>query len=65
MFEAREYLRKKLIGKKVNVVVDYIQDARESLPEKTCATVTINGKLVCVKYFRFFFIKLTYLYQII
>ncbi|XP_066153595.1 staphylococcal nuclease domain-containing protein 1 [Euwallacea fornicatus] len=46
MFEAREYLRKKLIGKKVNVVVDYIQEARESLPEKTCATVTVNGKNV-------------------
>ncbi|XP_066257957.1 staphylococcal nuclease domain-containing protein 1 isoform X2 [Euwallacea similis] len=46
MFEAREYLRKKLIGKKVNVVVDYIQEARESLPEKTCATITLNGKNV-------------------
>ena len=25
MFEAREFLRKKLIGKKVNVTLDYIQ----------------------------------------
>jgi len=43
MFEAREFLRKKLIGKKVNVVVDYIQTARDSFPEKVCCTVTIGG----------------------
>nr|BAN21254.1 ebna2 binding protein P100 [Riptortus pedestris] len=43
MFEAREYLRKKLIGKKVNVTVDYIQPARDSLPEKTCCTVAISS----------------------
>ncbi|CAH1997114.1 unnamed protein product [Acanthoscelides obtectus] len=46
MFEAREYLRKKLIGKKVHVVVDYIQAARDGYPEKTCATVTVNSKNV-------------------
>lgn len=46
MFEAREYLRKKLIGKKVHVVIDYIQEARETFPEKSCATVTISGKYV-------------------
>lgn len=43
MLEAREFLRKKLVGKKVNVVVDYIQEARDSFPEKICATVTIGG----------------------
>ncbi|KAF7664239.1 hypothetical protein LDENG_00183980 [Lucifuga dentata] len=49
MFEAREFLRKKLIGKKVNVMVDYIRAATgpgESTPafsERTCATVTIGG----------------------
>ena len=43
MFEAREFLRKKLIGKKVNVTVDYIQPARETLPEKICCTVTISN----------------------
>lgn len=43
MFEAREFLRKKLIGKKVNVVVDYIQTAKDSFPEKVCCTVTIGG----------------------
>lgn len=43
MFEAREFLRTKLIDKKVHVVVDYIQEARDSYPEKICATVTIGG----------------------
>lgn len=43
MFEAREFLRKKLIGKKVNVVVDYIQTAKDNFPEKVCCTVTIGG----------------------
>lgn len=43
MFEAREFLRKKLIGKKVNVVVDYIQIAKDNFPEKVCCTVTIGG----------------------
>ncbi|CAH1187308.1 unnamed protein product [Phyllotreta striolata] len=46
MFEAREYLRKKLIGKKVHVVIDYIQDARDGFSEKICATVTVGGKNV-------------------
>lgn len=43
MFEAREFLRKKLIGKKVHVVVDYIQPARENFGEKTCCTITVGG----------------------
>uniref|UniRef100_A0AC11CUV5 Staphylococcal nuclease and tudor domain containing 1 n=1 Tax=Ovis aries TaxID=9940 RepID=A0AC11CUV5_SHEEP len=49
MFEAREFLRKKLIGKKVNVTVDYIRPASpatDTVPafsERTCATVTIGG----------------------
>jgi len=49
MFEAREFLRKKLIGQQVHVVVDYVQAAREAsatesgFPEKTCCTVTIGG----------------------
>uniref|UniRef100_A0A8C7ZN32 Staphylococcal nuclease domain-containing protein n=1 Tax=Oryzias sinensis TaxID=183150 RepID=A0A8C7ZN32_9TELE len=53
MFEAREFLRKKLIGKKVNVTVDYIRAATgpgESTPafsERTCATVTIGGIYKC------------------
>lgn len=43
MYEAREFLRKKLIGKKVNVTVDYIQPAKDNFPEKTCCTVIAGG----------------------
>nr|QBI71268.1 ebna2 binding protein P100 [Carausius morosus] len=43
MFEAREFLRKKLIGKRVHIVVDYIQVAKDNFPEKICCTVTIGG----------------------
>ena len=48
MFEAREFLRKKLIGHQVHVTVDYVQPPRQdevggSFPEKTCCTVTIGG----------------------
>lgn len=43
LFEAREFLRKKLIGKKVQVVVDYTQEARDTYPEKLCCTVTVGG----------------------
>ena len=41
MFEAREFLRKKLVGKKVHVVVDYVKAANDGYPERMCATVTI------------------------
>ncbi|NXP98282.1 SND1 protein, partial [Vidua macroura] len=49
MFEAREFLRKKLIGKKVNVSVDYIRpasSATDTVPafsERTCGHVSIGG----------------------
>jgi len=49
MWEAREFLRKKLIGHSVQVTVDYIQPARPGVgaepdyPEKTCCTVVIGG----------------------
>ncbi|XP_013400394.1 staphylococcal nuclease domain-containing protein 1 [Lingula anatina] len=43
MFEAREFLRKKLVGKKVNVQIDYIQPPANNFPEKTCCTITIGG----------------------
>ena len=42
MFEAREFLRKKLIGQNVQITVDYIQPASNDFPEKTCCTVTIG-----------------------
>lgn len=41
MFEAREFLRKKLIGKKVHVLIDYVKPASDGYPERQCATVTI------------------------
>jgi len=40
MFEAREFLRNKLVGKKVNIVIDYIKPASDGYPERQCATVT-------------------------
>ena len=43
MFEAREFLRKKLINQNVHVTIDYIQPANNDFPEKSCATVTIGG----------------------
>ena len=43
IYEAREFLRKKLIGQQVHVVVDYIQPAQDNFPEKTCCTVLIGG----------------------
>lgn len=43
MFEAREFLRKKLIAKKVQCNLDYISPARDNFPEKFCYTVTVGG----------------------
>ena len=34
LFEAREFLRSKLIGQKVHATVDYIQKAQNNFPEK-------------------------------
>ncbi len=42
LFEAREFLRKKLIGKKVTCTVDYIQPKSEDYPEKVCGTVMLG-----------------------
>lgn len=39
LYDAREFLRKKLIGKKVNCTVDYIQPKSDEYPEKICCTV--------------------------
>lgn len=46
MFEAREFLRKKLINKKVQCNLDYISPARDNFPEKYCYTVLIGGQNV-------------------
>lgn len=39
LFDAREFLRKKLIGKKVNCTIDYVQPKSDDYPEKVCCTV--------------------------
>lgn len=44
LFEAREFLRKALIGKNVQVQTDFIQPKSDLYPEKVCCTVTIGGK---------------------
>ncbi|XP_023328486.1 staphylococcal nuclease domain-containing protein 1 [Eurytemora carolleeae] len=55
MYEAREFLRKKLIGHNVQVTVDYVQGSRPAVggepdyPEKTCCTVVIGN--ICLKSF--------------
>jgi staphylococcal nuclease domain-containing protein 1 len=43
MFDAREFLRKKLIGKTVKCQLDYVSPARDNFPEKFCYTVTVSG----------------------
>lgn len=61
LYEAREFLRKKLIDQTVNVTVDYLQPAQANYPEKTCCTVKINdinvaeamvsrGLATCIRY---------------
>ena len=42
LFDAREFLRTRLIGQKVNVVIDYVRPADGQFPEKTCATVRLG-----------------------
>lgn len=50
MFEAREFLRKKIIGKKVDVIVDYIQEKSDDYPEKICCTINSGGMLIFIYY---------------
>ena len=42
LFEAREFLRKKVIGKKANCTIDYVQPKSDDYPEKVCCTVMLN-----------------------
>ena len=44
LYEAREFLRKRLIGKEVKVFVDYVQPkpAESTLDDRVCATVLIG-----------------------
>ncbi|KAI9318980.1 hypothetical protein BX666DRAFT_1876151 [Dichotomocladium elegans] len=41
-FEAREFLRKKLIGKTVNIAIDYHKPAQDGFEAKDCATVKLG-----------------------
>lgn len=42
LFEAREFLRKKLMGKRVNCYIDYIQPKSDDYQEKILCTVTFG-----------------------
>ncbi|PAA63610.1 hypothetical protein BOX15_Mlig010255g1 [Macrostomum lignano] len=42
MFEAREFLRKRLIGKRITARVDYVQPKSPEFPEKVGATVLVG-----------------------
>ncbi|KAI8382321.1 hypothetical protein BD560DRAFT_346615 [Blakeslea trispora] len=43
-FEAREFLRKKLIGKQVHVTMDYHKPAQDGFEAKDCATITLGSQ---------------------
>eukprot|EP00161_Ancyromonas_sigmoides_P023755 TRINITY_DN7505_c0_g1_i1.p2 TRINITY_DN7505_c0_g1~~TRINITY_DN7505_c0_g1_i1.p2 ORF type:complete len:961 (+),score=592.59 TRINITY_DN7505_c0_g1_i1:68-2884(+) len=40
--EAREFVRKRLVGRKVKVFVDYVKPGDEGYPARTCAVVTTD-----------------------
>lgn len=42
-FEAREFLRKKLIGKNVHVIIDYHKPAQDGFEARDCATVIASN----------------------
>ncbi|KAI6196869.1 Nuclease domain-containing protein [Aphelenchoides besseyi] len=44
MFAAREFIRKRVIGKRVEVSIDYLQPKSDQFPEKLCCSVSFNGQ---------------------
>ena len=42
--EAKEFLRKRLIGKHVKVTVDFIRPAEGDFEERECATIKYGGQ---------------------
>jgi len=48
--EAREFLRKKLIGKHVKVHIDFIRPAEGDFEEKDCATIRYGNQGACVSH---------------
>jgi staphylococcal nuclease domain-containing protein 1 len=65
MFEAREFMRKRLIDKNVNIVVDYIQPKQDQYPEKTCCTVLFNNQNIAQMLIERGFAKVLKVYQLI
>jgi len=43
MFEARELLRTKLVGKEAQFTIDYVRPAEDRFPERINATVVVGG----------------------
>jgi staphylococcal nuclease domain-containing protein 1 len=42
-YEAKEFLRKRLIGKNVHITIDYVKPPSDQFPEQTeCATVKVG-----------------------
>ncbi|KAL1918675.1 uncharacterized protein VTP21DRAFT_2697 [Calcarisporiella thermophila] len=41
-FEAKEFLRKKLIGKNVHVTIDYVKPPSDGFEERECATIKVG-----------------------
>ncbi|KAI9288325.1 hypothetical protein BC943DRAFT_316272 [Umbelopsis sp. AD052] len=48
-FEAREYLRKRLVGKQVHVTIDYVKPAQDGFEEKECATIKIGDSNIAIQ----------------
>ena len=46
MLESREFLRKRLVGQKVNVHIDFIKPPADGFPERVCATVKVGDASV-------------------
>lgn len=51
--EAREFLRKRLIGKRVKVQIDFIRPREGEYEERECATVRYGGQNSYVVHVRF------------
>lgn len=54
--EAREFLRKKLIGKHVKVMIDFIRPKEGDFEERECATVRYATHNMCVSLLPVFFL---------
>ena len=50
VFEAREMLRKKVLGREVNVSIDYVlpKSEQSNMPERLCCTVLFGNTCVVI-----------------